>query len=102
MAWPRAREGLGTLRERFGGHAVRPFGVVAVLDAHAHGGAQRVTVSDAARERDAVVLDLHATTPPVSALPPREIAVDVLADERQARDDAIDDRREPRPVRFAR
>jgi hypothetical protein len=47
------------------------------------------------------MFDLHATASAVSALSPREISVDVLGNERQARDDPVDDRSDARSVRFA-
>ncbi len=97
----RAREWIGSLRERLGRHAIRPAREIAVLDRHADRRAERAAVANARGERHAIVLDLHAAASAVAALTARKIGVDVVRDERQTRDDPIHHRGDSRAVRFA-
>jgi hypothetical protein len=91
---------LGVDRPRI--HPLLPVRVVAVRDPHGDRAAKGAAVADARRHLAAVGLDLHAAAAPVAELPPGEVAVEVLGAELQPGRKALDDRHEPRPVRFPR
>ena len=57
-------------------------------------------MANAGRDLGAVLLDLHPAAATVAELPAREVAVDVLGPELEARRQALDDRGETRAVGF--
>ena len=89
---------LGVDRPRV--HPLLPVRVVAVGDEDRHRAAQRLAVPDPRADLDRVLLDLHAPAAAVAELAASHVAVDPLAVELEARGQALDDRDEPRAVRF--
>src|SRR5205085_6380758 len=79
-----------------------PVRVVAVRDRERYRAAERAAVPDARRYLGAVGLDLHPAAPAVAELATREVAVDVLGPQLEARGEAFHDRREARAVRLPR
>jgi hypothetical protein len=75
--------------------------VIAVHDGQRDGRAERLAAAHTTDDLDAIGLDLHPAAPAVATLPPREIRVDVLGEERETRRDALDHRGEARPVGLA-
>ncbi len=76
--------------------------MVPVDDGERDGRSERLPSADAADDLDAIRLDLHTPAAPVAPLAASEIDVDVFCEQREARRDALDDRRQARPVRLPR
>ena len=87
-------------RDLPGVHALLPVGVVAVRYLHRHRAAERTSVPDPGGHLGAVRLDLHAPPAPVSELPPRQVAIDVLRPQLEPRGQALEHRCEARAVRL--
>ena len=83
-------------------HPLLPVGVVAVVDPERHRAAERAPVADAGRDLGAVLLDLHPPAAAVAELAPREVAVEVLGPQLEARGQALDDRDQAGAVGLAR
>ena len=79
-------------------HPLFPVLVVAVGDLERDRAAQRAPVADPGGDRRGVLLDLHPPAAAVAELAAREVAVDRLLRELQARGQALHDRGQARPV----
>jgi hypothetical protein len=79
-------------------HCLFPFCVIEVLDEEGHGASYRVAEPHAGEDAYAVLLDVHAATPPVARLPAGEVAVDVRRRKRHHGRDAVDDSDNGGPV----
>ncbi len=88
------------LIHRPGVHPLLPVGVVAVGDLQRDRTAERATVADACRDLGGVALDLHTPAATVPQLAARHVLVEVLGSNLKTRGQALDDAREPRPVRL--
>ena len=98
---PRQVDLLDLCLHRPGVHPLLPVLVVAVDDPERDGTPEGAPMANAGGDLGAVLLDLHAPAAAVAELPAREVTVDVLGPELEARRQALDDRGEARAVGFA-
>src|SRR5579884_1200357 len=83
---------LGDLRfDGPGVHPLIPVGVVQVRDLERDRAAERPAVPDPAADRDAIALDLHPPAAAVAELPARQIAIDRVPVDLEARGKTVDD-----------
>ncbi len=101
MAGPREVDLRDLRLDRPGIHALLPVGVVAVGHRERDRAAQRAPVAHARRHLGAVALDLHATAAAVAQLAPRQVAVELVLVQLQARGQALDDAGQAWAVGFA-
>ena len=106
-AWPgRTRvtarlRGVGIALARRGIHDLLPVLPVAIVDQHRDRRAERLAGAHAGEELSVVLLDLHAPPAAVALLAARELDVDVLGEEWQARGHSFENGHERVPVGFA-
>ena len=84
------------------GHLRRPVGVVLVLEHQGHGAADGEAAAHSAHDAGEVGLDLLPAAAPMTALPSREVAAQVVLRDLEAGRQALDDHGQLRAVRFAR
>ena len=101
VAWARRVDLLDLRVHRPRAHPLLPVRVVAIGDQHGHRAAERPPVPNAGADLDRVAFDLHPPAPTVPELPPGHLAIQAPAVELQAGRQALDDRDQSRPVRFA-
>ena len=82
-------------------HDLLPILPVAILDDHRDRRAEGLAGADAGEELDGVLLDLHASPATVALLASRELGVDVVSNQRQARGHSFKNAHERLAVRFA-
>jgi hypothetical protein len=101
MPWTRTSDRDRRIAVRgIGRHLLLPVLPIAVLDHERHRRAEGLSPSHARRDRDLVLLDRHATAPPIPLLTPPEIVVDRRTIDGKSRRATLENRREARPVRF--
>src|SRR5262245_66032697 len=102
VARPRPRHSLGgrTGRGLAHGHGVLPVLPVPVLDGERDGAAERHAPADAGRDVCLVALDFHPPAAAVAALAAREVLVEVVLGQREARGHAVNDGGQGLPVTF--
>ena len=106
MPGPRQRHRLHALAGRLAlrrprAHPPLPVGVIAVADDERERRAERPPVAQAGEHLDRVLLELLPRAAPVALLAAREVGVDRLPVEHEARGQPADDRHERGPVRLA-